>query len=207
MAEQNQTITVYSVASVGFFGFENGVFTKISGSGNIPTVITLVKDGQDNYSLLQYKEPMDGEGYRDSIHQMFPKNLSRDLFAGKIDTSDLVRQQENQAGAYLKTIGRKDPVQIRHVEKQFPTINVNASNKLFTDYCKNDTFLNKCPYWIGTREVLEDGARYIYETSQSKRTDGDDQIAFRKMQTTDHTIVKEKVYRIVGNEPVLESER
>ena len=36
----NGLIKVYAIASYGEFGFENGVFTKVSGSGAIPTVIT-----------------------------------------------------------------------------------------------------------------------------------------------------------------------
>ncbi|MDS1030040.1 DUF4825 domain-containing protein [Bacillota bacterium LX-D] len=38
--EKNGNIKVYTISSFGYFGFENGIFTKISGSGAIPTVIT-----------------------------------------------------------------------------------------------------------------------------------------------------------------------
>lgn len=48
--------------SAGAFGFENGMFTKVSGSGAIPTVMTFSKDNDGNYSVLEYKEPMDGKG-------------------------------------------------------------------------------------------------------------------------------------------------
>ena len=40
--EKAEEIKVYTIASFGAFGFENGIFTKISGSA-IPTVITLQK--------------------------------------------------------------------------------------------------------------------------------------------------------------------
>ena len=36
-------------------GFENGIFTKISNSGAIPTVITYQRRGE--YSLKEYQEP------------------------------------------------------------------------------------------------------------------------------------------------------
>ncbi|MCW2279272.1 hypothetical protein [Heliophilum fasciatum] len=206
MTQEDRTVTLYSVASGGYFGFENGIFTKINGSGVIPTVMSFEKDAQDNYRLISYKEPMDGAGYASSIKAMFPQQLRDALIHDETASSDLVRQEEAQAREYLQSIGRIAPVQINAVEKQLAFIPVDASNKLFSEYSKDDAFLNNCPYWLGTRESLEDGYRYIYETSQGKTDDGYDQITFRKKQP-DHTIVKEKVYKIVGPAPVLVSER
>jgi len=57
--EKNETVKVYTIASFGSFGFENGIFTKVSGSGAIPTVITFAQNENGEYSLLEYKEPMD----------------------------------------------------------------------------------------------------------------------------------------------------
>ncbi|OLN28950.1 Regulatory sensor-transducer, BlaR1/MecR1 family [Desulfosporosinus metallidurans] len=65
---------------------------------------------------------------------------------------------------------------------------------------KSNPLLNNCPYWIGTRERLENGVRYIYETSQSKNSDGYDLITFKKAKE-DGTVVEEEKYKIVGNEP------
>jgi len=200
--ERNGTVKAYTVASVGWFGFENGVFTKISGSGAIPTVMTFSKNQNGTYSLHEYKEPMDGAGYTDSIKKMFPAKLHDQVLTNQKSYADLAGQQEEQAVIYLVSIGRTAKVSAGHVEKKLANINVEASNKLFAKFTKYDSFLNNCPYWIGTKEQIEKGVRYIYETSQSKTNDGYDMIIFNKTRE-DGTVVQEYKYKIVGGEPQL----
>jgi bla regulator protein BlaR1 len=200
--EKDGTVKVYTIASYGAFGFENGIFTKISGSGAIPTVITFSQDENGQFSLLEYQEPMDGSGYTDSIKKMFPSSLHNRVFSAHDDYAALTRQQETQAEEYLRSIGRTAEVRAAHVKKQMVDINVEAKNKLFAEYTKYDPFLNDCPYWLGTREKVENGIRYIYETSQGKTSDGFDLIFFQKKKE-DGTVVEEYKYKIVGSEPQL----
>jgi len=202
--EEKDRAKVYAIVSYGAFAFENGIFTKVSGSGAIPTVITFTKTENGWYYLLEYQEIMDGAGYGESIKKMFPTRLHDRVLSSKHynDYAELVRQQEEQAAAYLKGIGREAPVQALHVKKYLADIDVEASNKLFSELTKFDAFLNACPYWLGTRERVEDGVRYIYETVQSKTEDGYDLIIFRKSKE-DGTVVKEAKYKIVGSEPQL----
>ena len=89
-----------------------------------------------------------------------------------------------------------------HVPKQLADINIDASNKLFAEYTKYDSFLNNCPYWIGARERIENGVRYTYETSQGRTDDGYELIVFRKTKE-DGAVVEERQYKIVGGEPQL----
>lgn len=199
--EINGTVKVYTIASFGAFGFENGIFTKVSGSGAIPTVMIFSKDKNGGYSL-EYKEPEDGAGYARSIKKMFPQKLQDRVQSSQEDYAELVRQQEAQAADYLKSIGRTAAVNASHVEKKPADINVEAKNKLFSKYTKYDSFLNNCPYWIGTRERIENGARYIYETSQETTGDGHTLIVFRKTGE-DGSVVEERQYKIVGDEPQL----
>lgn len=147
---------------------------------------------------------MDGSEHADSIRRMFPKELhNRVLLArDENDRLSLARQQETQASEYLKSIGRTAEIKLGHVEKQLVNINVEASNKLFSELTKFDPFLNTFPYWIGTKERIEGGVRYIYKTSQDKTDDGYDLITFRKTRD-DGTTVEERNYKIDGNEPVL----
>lgn len=198
--EKNGTVKAYTIASLGAFGFENGIFTKVSGSGAIPSIMIFSKNKNGEYSLLEYKEPEDGAGYTDSIKKMFPHQLQDKVLSAQNDYLDLIKQQEEQAAEYLKSIGRAAKVSAAHVEKELVDVNVQASNKLFAEFTKYDSFLNNCPYWIGTRERIENGVRYIYETSQSKTNDGYDLISFRKAKE-DGTVVEEKKYKIVGSEP------
>ena len=198
----NGKVKVYTISSYGAFGFENGIFTKVSGSGAIPTVITFTKLENGTYLLAEYQEPMDGAMLTESTKKLFPAKLhERVLSAGK-DFEALRDQQEAQARAYLQSIGRVAEVSAGHVPKTLAKINVGASNKLFSELNKYNSFLNDCPYWLGTREQLEDGVRYIYETSQSKTEDGFDLITFQK-KMEDGTIVQEAKYKIVGSEPQL----
>ena len=200
--EEDGRLKFYTLASYGAFAFENGIFTKVSGSGAIPTVITLEKNEAGGYKLLEYNEPMDGAGYLESVKEMFPRRLHNAVLSGGKSYSDLTDQQEKQASEYLKSIGRDAPVSAAHVNKVLANINVEASNKLFTEFTKHDEFLNSCPYWLGTIEKIEDGVRYIYATLQSKTEDGLDLIIFQK-KTEDGTVEKEGRYKIVGSEPQL----
>lgn len=199
--ENNGIIKAYTVASLSWFGFENGVFTGISGSGAIPTVMTFTRNYQSNYTLTEYKEPMDGEGYGDSIRKMFPQRLWDSVL--KTDHYPaLAEQKEDQARQYLQSINRNAEVKVGHVEKQLADINVDASNKLFTVFTKSDPELNNFPYWLGTKEYLADGERFIYHTSQSKTADGYDLILFTKTRE-DGGLVLEYRFKIVGSEPQL----
>ncbi|RDU24203.1 transcriptional regulator [Anaerosacchariphilus polymeriproducens] len=201
--EKNKNkIKVYSLASVGYFGFENGIFTDISGSGAIPTVMIFEKKKDGTYLLKEYKEPADGSDQEESIKELFPEKYYDKVLALNDEYSVLAKQQETQAAQYLKSIGRKAEVRVSYVDKQLPSINTEASNKLFAEYMNNDSFLMTCPYWLGTREEIEDDIRYIYETSQSKTEDGYDLITFQK-KTEDNTVVEKRSYKIVGSEPML----
>lgn len=193
--DTDSTIKVYTLASIGNFGFENGIFTIISGSGIIPTLITLSKVESNKYEVLEYKEyeRTESSGYTGLVKEMF-QEIS--LNVQKYST-DFASRQVVQAEAYLKSIGNVSKISVSHIDKVLININVEASNKLLeiSNY-------NGYPYWIGTIEKIEGGIRYIYETSQSKTSDGYDLIVFKKSDTTGNKI-KEIKYKIVGSEPQL----
>ena len=201
-SEGSETVKVYTIASLGVFGFENGIFTVVSGSGAIPTVMTFFRDEQGRYSLIEYREAQDGSGYADSIKKMFPRKLHSRVLSDHGDYAELKKQQETQAKEYLRSIGRTAQVSAAHVEKKLANINVEASNKLLAEYTKYDDFLNNCPYWLGSREQIENGERFIYEKTQSKTSDGYDLITFRKTRANGE-LVEERLYKIVGSEPRL----
>ena|GEM_PF-519568 len=197
--EKDSILKVYTMASVGCFGFEDDMFTKISGSGAIPTVITFLKNENGEYFLLEYKEPLDGKGYTESIKEMFPKELQDEVVSAHEKYPELVKQQEEQAANYIKSIGRKESVSSKYNQKTRPDIDREARDELFSIYSKFDSFINACPDWLGTREYIEDGTRYIYETSQTKTVDGHDLIIFNKTKENG-TVIEERRYKIVGSE-------
>ncbi|WP_160684829.1 hypothetical protein [Clostridium sp. C2-6-12] len=135
---------------------------------------------------------------------MFPERLwNKVLKNDNKDYSKLAESQETQAKEYLIKIGRSAQVNSQYVEKALPDINVSAENKLFAYWGKNDWFLNDCPNWLGTKEKVENGVRLIYETAQSKSNDGYDLITFKETKA-DGTVVEERIYKIVGSEPILQ---
>ena len=201
--EKGNNVKVYTVASLGVYGFENGIFTTVSGSGSIPTVMEFEANIQGEWELKEYKEPMDGGGYGDSIKKMFPKKIYEEIFSGNQDYYEKLKaQQKEQAQVYLDSIGREAEIQPGHVEKTLSNINVEASNKLFAEHTKYDEFLNNCPYWIGTRERIEEGQRFIYETKQEKTIEGKDMMIYSKTNEKGEVIEVRK-YLIEGSEPVL----
>lgn len=199
--EKEGKLTVYTIASVGWFGFENGIFTEISGAGPTPTVIRFTKNNAGEYSLLDYEEPSDGNDYIKSIKRMFPEKLYPRVLSN-YDDARVMKMQEQQAGEYLKSIGRKAKVSIEYVEKPFPAIDGEAWNMLFCEYAKHSSFLSNCPNWLGTREQVENGVRYIYRTSLSNTSDGYDLITFRKTKESG-ALIEERSYKIVDGNPQL----
>ena len=70
-----------------------------------------------------------------------------------------------------------------------------------SELTKHNPFLNDCPYWLGTREKVENGIRYIYETSQGKTHDGYDFINFKKKKENG-IVIEELTYEIRDGGPV-----
>ena len=189
----NNQIKVYCIVSYGEFGFENSIFTKISGSGAIPTIITLSENEFGEYNLLNYEEPEDGALYFESVQNMFPKQLYPYVFVSDKYYDDLLGQQEEYAKKYLISIGREDSVVTGdYVDKTLATemgMDVSASNKLlsmFWDY----------PHWIGTTETIENNTRYVYR----KDFDADRQIVTFTKTKEDGVIVEKYVIDTTGGD-------
>ena len=180
--EENEDITtVYALISESKYGFQNGIFTPMGGSGAIPAVFTLVKNDAGEYACAKYELPRDGAEYMTSLEELFPKSLW-----GKVKGADqyyesLMQQKEAYAKAYLEQIGREAEIQDQ-VEVTLPELPVDVSNALlerFWDY----------PYFIGTEERIEDGIRHIYETRQEQGGSGAGIMVYEK-RTEDGTVVQ-----------------
>ena len=180
----------YALVSYGEYGFENGIFTKISGSGAIPTKITFGINSEGEYSLIDYKQAMDGSYYEPSIREMFPKDIAeRALHYTDDDTAKLRAQEEAYAKEYLASVRSDAKVQSEHVSKTLANMNVEASNTLL------DMF-DEYPYWIGTEEKIEDGVRYVYEKQWEDKGNGDGIVTFKKYEYGTEKVVEETVIEI-----------
>lgn len=146
---------------VGNYGFENNIFTKISGSGVIPTVVTI---DENNNVKIEY--PLDGAGYTESIEKMFPKEYQEIIWNSLDNNSENYKEIKTKeiayAKSYLEKIGRTSPIE-DHVEKVILTdkgVLVEVSNGIIEIFEKQ---YPRYPYFIGNQEVIEDGVRMVYE--------------------------------------------
>lgn len=179
--EEADKTTVYAIVSNSLYGFQNGIFTPMSGSGAIPTVFTLVKNKAGEYACVNQEQPMDGAYYSSSLEELFPQTLWSRVKHADSEYQGLVRQKEEYAKAYLQQIGREAEIQ-EHVETVLPDLPVEVSN-LLLELCW------EYPYWVGTEERIEDGVRYIYETKQEKGENGPGTMVYEK-RTEDGTLVQ-----------------
>jgi len=183
--EKSDITTVYALTMYGEYGFEDGNFVKVSGSGIIPAVFTFTnaKDGLA-FSKIQY--PEDGERYAESIKKLFPLTYrNRALSPSDSDRQDLTSQERSYAANYLKQIGRDavigDYGDFKHTLLTDVGVSVEVSNmtcgKQYANY----------PMWIGNREALENGTRYVYEMSYNKEAH---EIDFKKYEYNTKNIVE-----------------
>jgi len=188
--EDKDKITVYALTMYGEYGFENGIFTKISGTGIIPVAITFRKNADGTYTLSEYKLPRDGAYYADSVKKMFPQNLhERALNPSREDNENLKNQEVAYAKEYLKKINRDAKISPDYVEKEFiEGMDVEASNTLLETY-------SQYPYWIGTLEKIEDNTRYVYEKSYNKE---EGIVTFKKYKFDTGEIVEKYDIKIEG---------
>ncbi|MGX4600311.1 DUF4825 domain-containing protein [Faecalimicrobium sp. JNUCC 81] len=189
--ENDKEVKVYLIASANAYSFENEIFTSTSGYGAMPIVMKFSKNGT-NYNHISTIEPQNGSYYVDSIEKMFPKKLLKKALNPDEYLNKLTEQQEKQTKLYLKSINRKAKVQGDFVDKKQAKISIAASNKLLE---KEE--LQEYPDWIGTKESLINGIRYIYETKQEKEN-GYDIITYTK-RTEDKRIIEEYKYKIIND--------
>lgn len=166
-SEGSETV-VYTLTMYGEYQFQDNSFIKEAGSGSIPAVMTFTYDEQEGYVLKNYEIPADGGYYIESIHELFPKELwDRCISQTEEDFADLTMQEQAYAKHYLQQIGREATIgdygDYPHTLLTDAGVSVEVSNMM----CVSAKFdeMWKYPDWIGNRELLEDGVRYVYAMS------------------------------------------
>lgn len=184
-------IRVYVLTMYGEYGFENGNFVKVSGTGLIPEVINF--STENGYEAINFEYPKDGSEYAKSIKEMFPtKWESRALKSSEEDYNELKNQEEQYAKDYLKSIGREATIGQEEELKLLTDngVSVEVSNKLLE---LEKYLLAGYPFWIGTRETLEVDEyskipveeRFIYET---KLNEEENRIEYTKTKVGTDTV-------------------
>jgi len=188
----------YALTMYGEYGFEDGNFVKVSGTGIIPAVFTFT-DSDHGFIRTEITYPQDGSGYVGSIERMFPSEYqARALNPSADHRQELTVQERLYAASYLKKIGRDavigDYGDFEHTLLTDVGVSVNVSNSiaakfLFTHY--------HYPEWIGNREELENGVRYVYEMSYNEKAH---EIDFKKYEYGTNAIVELiRLNSITGN--------
>ncbi len=166
--KDEKKVTVYVLMSYSSYGFENGDFVSFGGCGSVPAVFTF-DEADGKYSLSQVKYAEDGGNYITSVRKMFPEKIAiRVVSNNSGDSNELTSQCVSQAEKYLESIGREAKIGEISERTLFPSdvaLNDDAYNRI--------SALIQFPfpdYYIGTRELIENGERMVYETAYDEES-------------------------------------
>lgn len=176
------------VASYGGYRFINENFVRIEGKKIIPAVFTFSVNDNGSYMFEHADFDVDGLKYEDAVKQMFVKEVADSTLQNHESlVQQLEAQETQQAQSYLTQLGRNSKI---GKFADFPTEYL-SSNGISSDVANtilaNDQLLSY-PMWIGTQEFVEDGNRFVYETSFHE---GDTVIVMKKYNYDTKEIVEE----------------
>lgn len=167
-------IIVYSYIGYSEYGFENGNFVDVSGT-MCPAVITL----DNNYNLIEIKYPEDGRYYTKSIKNMFPRSCVNDVLNISDKNLNSIREQEKEyANEYLKSIGRDATIGTMS-DFEYPLLTDMGVSVEVDNSLNNILKIEPYPYWIGNKELIENGIRYVYQMDYNKN---ENKIIYTKYQ-------------------------
>ena len=195
-------LTVYALTMYGEYGFQDGNFVKVSGTGVIPTVINFSIDKDGNLFMESYQMPEDGEGYGDSIGRLFPKDLQFQCLHVSKDIANKLKSQEKEyAMKYLDSIGRSAIVgeygDFEHTLLTDLGVSVEVSNTMIA----NKKTANY-PFWIGNIERLEDGTRFFYELSFDEKLQT---ITYSKLNYDTKTVTEKLIFDSISGKELSQS--
>ena len=189
---------IYTLASVGQYGFCSGHFEKISGSGAIPTMITIGQEENGDYYCHGIWEPTDGNGYEDSIKETFPEELWDKVLNAHERYGELQEQEEAYAQAYLQSIGREAPIG-DYGDFEHPLFTENGMSVEVSNALLAIEKLYPFPMFIGNVEQMENGVRYVYETAWDYQRNGIGTATYTKYVYDSGEIVTQYVFQVNGD--------
>lgn len=183
---------IYTLTMYGEYEFQNDNFVKCSGSGIIPIVFEFEKNEDGTLTLISMEEPEDGEGYTDSIKNMFPEEYHEICISPTEEIIERMTKMERYyANEYLKEIGRKAEIgnyaDFEYTLLTDEGVSVDVSNKML-EYEKE---MGPYPMWLGTVEKIEEDVRYVYSRSLDKENK---KIIFEKKNYETEELVESFIY-------------
>lgn len=155
---------IYLLAMYGEYGFQDGHFVKISGSGVIPTVMVLDETGK----CLRLEVPADGSDYEESLKMLFPEEYLKDVSSFDEEKQKQISEKEREyARNYLQQIGREAEIGDYSDFDWLYFWDVNIPQEAYekvNEFAKTEEGFQNYPDWIGSSETLEgDAGRMVYE--------------------------------------------
>ena len=190
--KNSKTKIIYLLVTLNSFGFENDCFVN-EGGMSAPAVMTVKMLGNGTYDSQGIEYPEDGSNYSKSIKRMFPKKYQGRISSdSEKDSTEMWNQCVAQAESYLEEIGRKGVVcrwgDLEHYTFTDVGMPVDVSNN-FENYLKWENYYE----YIGSKEVIEDGTRYVYRTDISSIDGQNDVLIFEKINYETKETVKKAV--------------
>ncbi len=189
--------TVYAITSIGGYSFINGKFVKDSGSGAIPMKFEVIENPEGSFVMEGISAPEDGSYYLPSIKEMFPPDLWDEAIDAQDRYDELQEQEFSHVRNYVESIGHEAEVcSYSDLDTILPDMSAEASNR-FSEMKKDGEYW-KYPDFIGTQEYLEDGERFVYETSWDG-SEADGTLTWAKY-SEDGALVEKHIFEVNGAE-------
>lgn len=192
--EDGSTV-VYAQCSVGNYGFVNGNFEQVSGSGVIPSRLTFAKGEDGSLTLTDYWEAEDGSRYEPSIKETFPEELVDLALDTEFYTNDLFAAKRVYAETYLAEIGREaeigDYADFDHPLATDAGMSVEVSNALLEE-------MWNYPFFLGNEERIEDGVRWVYSSEWEHVEDGGT-ATYTKTNFDTGEVAERHVFQVTGD--------
>ncbi len=169
---------VYALVSYGEYRFMNGNLVRLTELNVKPTVFTFVKNSKEYYDFVHADFPTFASDTEDAVRKMYIRTTAENVMKNmEIFKTGLLTQEKEAAEKYLKAIGRNAVVGTRS-DFTFDSIESQGVSEEAAGKILADQKLLLYPMWIGNQEFVQDGVRYVYETSYNK---SDDTLLFRKI--------------------------
>lgn len=166
--EKDGVTEVYAYCAATELGFINGVLTSDGTGFSGPCTFLLQPQDNGGYICVDIIWPEDGERYEASINKMMPPSLWRKAQRNMTAIVNAIDAKKTEdAKAYLQSLGREAEIELHLWELDLKTLTQLGVHLLAAERSEKErpTALERCPIFVGTTEVLENGVRWVYETA------------------------------------------
>lgn len=205
--EKDGSVEVYALCGVLEYTFSNGRFEEWNGYTCVPTLMIFEKDKDGRYLFRSGKDTAHDEEFRNSIEEIFPKELAR-IAVNMAGDSEIGASIEIQclpyAEAYLFKIGRAGTLSVYDDKTYvFSTLEgLGVSDKVATTLFHLHPDYSNCfdeNKKAGNIEKVENGVRYVYTVNWDGDNSGKGSVYFTKSEYDSGKIVEKTVYKVEGD--------